>query len=171
MVHKSGNHQLRLVVENSIIYIQGFFTSQVVGLGISEPSTVSPLKTNTLKPNKWRFTRWFSLSGWWFQIFCIFIPIWGHAPNWLIFFKGVETTNQLSIGWFLGSNTVNFPNKTHLTCRIDRTDPSRRHGNTNWQNAASPKPWHNVVKRCPSWRRRRGWFSTGFLRKIHRCIH
>ena len=32
-------------------------------------------------------------SGWWFQIFFIFIPIWGRFPFWLIFFKGVETTN------------------------------------------------------------------------------
>ncbi len=32
-------------------------------------------------------------SGWWFQIFFIFTPIWGRFPFWLIFFKGVETTN------------------------------------------------------------------------------
>ena len=33
------------------------------------------------------------LSGWWFQIFFIFTPTWGRFPIWLIFFKGVETTN------------------------------------------------------------------------------
>ena len=33
------------------------------------------------------------ISGWWFQIFFIFIPTWGRFPFWLIFFKGVETTN------------------------------------------------------------------------------
>ena len=32
-------------------------------------------------------------SRWWFQIFFIFIPIWGNDPIWLIFFKWVETTN------------------------------------------------------------------------------
>ena len=37
------------------------------------------------------------LSRWWFQIFFIFIPIWGRFPFWLIFFRGVETTNQLYI--------------------------------------------------------------------------
>ena len=37
-------------------------------------------------------------SGWWFQIFVIFIPTWGNDPIWLIFFKWVETTNQASIG-------------------------------------------------------------------------
>ena len=31
----------------------------------------------------------------WFQIFFIFTPIWGRFPFWLIFFKWVETTNQL----------------------------------------------------------------------------
>ena len=37
----------------------------------------------------WKLTRW------WFQIFFIFTPIWGYDPIWLIFFKWVETTNQL----------------------------------------------------------------------------
>ena len=32
------------------------------------------------------------LSRWWFQIFYIFIPIWGRFPFWQIFFKGVETS-------------------------------------------------------------------------------
>ena len=32
-------------------------------------------------------------TGWWFQIFFIFTPIWEWFPFWLIFFKGVETTN------------------------------------------------------------------------------
>ena len=36
----------------------------------------------------WKTTRW------WFQIFFIFTPTWGRFPIWLIFFKGVETTNQ-----------------------------------------------------------------------------
>ena len=35
--------------------------------------------------------RW---SGWWFQRFFIFTPIWGRFPFWLIFFRWVETTNQ-----------------------------------------------------------------------------
>ena len=35
------------------------------------------------------------LPRWWVQIFFIFTPIWGRFPIWLIFFKGVETTNQL----------------------------------------------------------------------------
>ena len=39
----------------------------------------------------------------WFQIFFMFIPIWGRFPVWLIFFRWVETTNQISNQemWFL----------------------------------------------------------------------
>ena len=36
-------------------------------------------------------------TRWWFQIFFIFTPTWGRFPIWpiwLIFFKGVEATNQ-----------------------------------------------------------------------------
>ena len=36
-------------------------------------------------------------TRWWFQIFFIFTPTWGNDPSWLIFFKGVETTNQKKI--------------------------------------------------------------------------
>ena len=53
----------------------------------------------------WVFVPWFWIccfnhiqnAAWWFQIFFIFTPIWpiwGRFPFWLIFFKGVETTNQ-----------------------------------------------------------------------------
>ena len=35
-------------------------------------------------------------SGWWFGTFFIFPYIGNNYPNWLIFFKGVETTNQLT---------------------------------------------------------------------------
>ena len=42
-------------------------------------------------------------SGWWFQIFFIFTPIWGRFPFWLIFFKWVETTNQFLFFLKLGS--------------------------------------------------------------------
>ena len=38
-------------------------------------------------------------TRWWFQIFFIFTPTWGRFPFWLIFFKGVETTNQTTSYW------------------------------------------------------------------------
>ena len=37
------------------------------------------------------------ISRWWFQICLIFTPIWGRFPFWLIFFKWVETTNQIFV--------------------------------------------------------------------------
>ena len=36
-----------------------------------------------------------NLSGWWFGTFFVFPYIGNNHPNWLIFFRGVETTNQL----------------------------------------------------------------------------
>ena len=36
------------------------------------------------------------LTRWWFQIFFIFTRTWGNDPIWLIFFKWVQTTNQLT---------------------------------------------------------------------------
>ena len=37
------------------------------------------------------------ISRWWFQIFFIFTPSWGKLPFLLIFFRWVETTNQIFI--------------------------------------------------------------------------
>ena len=39
--------------------------------------------------------QWFlsRTSGWWFQAFFIFTPIWGRFPFWLLFIRWVETTN------------------------------------------------------------------------------
>ena len=36
----------------------------------------------------------FLLFGWWFGTFFIFPYIWNSNPNWLIFFRGVQTTNS-----------------------------------------------------------------------------
>ena len=61
------------------------------------------------------------LSGWWFGTFFIFPYIGNSHPNWLIFFRGVQTTNQLweligiywdhrvdSFGSFLGDHRIVF---------------------------------------------------------------
>ena len=50
----------------------------LVGLGTSEVWKIPILVFNT---------------RWWFQTFFMFNPTWGNDPNWLIFFKWVETTN------------------------------------------------------------------------------
>ena len=38
-------------------------------------------------------------TGWWFQTFFIFHNIWDNPSYCLIFFRGVETTNQIKHGW------------------------------------------------------------------------
>ena len=57
--------------------------------GLTCESIVSPKSRSTPLVDGLR-----EISGWWFQIFFIFIPIWGRFPFWLIFFRGVGTTNQ-----------------------------------------------------------------------------
>ena len=47
-----------------------------------------------LRHSHWLKNVAFSQTRWWFQRFFIFTPIWGRFPIWLIFFKGVATTNQ-----------------------------------------------------------------------------
>ena len=36
-------------------------------------------------------------AGWWFGTFFIFPYIGNNHPNWLIFFRGVQTTNQICL--------------------------------------------------------------------------
>ena len=56
-------------------------------------------------------TRCNASTRWWFQRFFIFTPIWGRFPFWLIFFKGVETTNQ--------SSSWNIPYWCWFCCLVD----------------------------------------------------
>ena len=37
------------------------------------------------------------ITGWWFGTFFIFPYIGNNHPNWLIFFRGVQTTNQIQV--------------------------------------------------------------------------
>ena len=61
------------------------------------------------------------LAGWWFGTFFIFPYIGNNHPNWLIFFRGVQTTNQL-ISYFLNphlfmnSNPQFFMNYNCYNC-------------------------------------------------------
>ena len=40
-----------------------------------------------------------TMTGWWFGTFFIFPYIGNNHPNWLIFFRGVQTTNQWILMW------------------------------------------------------------------------
>ena len=62
------------------------------------------LNPSSLKPwwpwfcqigNRWKVGQ--IITRWWFQIFFLCIPIWGRFPIWLIFFRWVETTNQITL--------------------------------------------------------------------------
>ena len=62
------------------------------------------LNPSSLKPwwpwfcqigNRWKVGQ--IITRWWFQIFFICIPIWGRFPIWQIFFRWVETTNQITL--------------------------------------------------------------------------
>ena len=68
--------------------------------------------------------------GWWFGTFFIFPHIGNHHPNWLIFFTGVQTTNQTlwrvsprgnSIGMTLGDSK---PPSIFQPCRSPLGNPS-----------------------------------------------
>ena len=55
----------------------------------------------------WDYSGIHWITGWWFGTFFIFPYIGNNLPNWLIFFRGVQTTNQIWINlyfwpWFLG---------------------------------------------------------------------
>ena len=51
--------------------------------------------------------RTMTMTGWWFQTFFIFNNIWDNPSHWLIFFRGVETTNQMrTMRTMIASGTV-----------------------------------------------------------------
>ena len=58
-------------------------------------------------------------KGWWFQIFFIFTPTWGHDPISLIFLRWVETTNW-HLFCYLGSVEYYFK---VFQCFFEGQDP------------------------------------------------
>ena len=66
-----------------------------------------------------------SYSGWWFGTCSIFPYVGNSNPNWLIFFRGVQTTNQIitiMIGYHHDESPLNhhfpmvFPWFSHYEC-------------------------------------------------------
>ena len=62
---------------------------------------------------------WISIGpwnpGWWFGTFFIFHNIWDNPSHWLIFFRGVETTNQNHDVFFRVLGLVQAGKKPHPT--------------------------------------------------------
>ena len=57
-------------------------------------------KSSTKTMGKYRYHG--ILTGWWFGTFFVFPYIGNNHPNWLIFFTGVQTTNQIICIFFMG---------------------------------------------------------------------
>ena len=58
--------------------------------GVSFWKSPNPTKHTKHKPAK-LIGVWATITGWWFQIFFIFIPVWGNDPIWL--------SNIFQMGW------------------------------------------------------------------------
>ena len=114
---------------------------------------------------------WDWMTRWWFQIFFIFTSIWGRIPIWLIFFRWVETTNQMRCDWmWLNCNTFNSIRIFYiflqaLNCRLGwTTRPKRR----SWmKQALLTDGWRNRnLKRSSFIGGMKGaWMSTNKLIK------
>ena len=74
-------------------FVHGFWRIQLVGVIASDHKS---------QWNEAPFTVVSSNTGWWFGTFFVFPYIGNNHPNWLIFFRGVQTANQKQI--FLLSN-------------------------------------------------------------------
>ena len=67
------------------------FWGSVFGVPFTPPK-VQPLRAEDTSKNKVLGFKVLDLGGGF--IFLIFTHIWGRLPFWVIFFRGVETTNQ-----------------------------------------------------------------------------
>ena len=70
------------------------FTGQFVGIWPLHGSEHSIGRENG---NGWHLNK--RISGWWFRTVFVFPYIGNNHPNWIIFFRGVETTNSWFTHW------------------------------------------------------------------------
>ena len=91
-----------------------------------------------------------NVSGWWFGTFFIFPYIGHNHPKWLIFFRGVQTTNQVSSG---SKNSrclyTNTPQSTPLNTGRIRSSYLVNHSlvvsNHGYVLSASIYRWHKLL--------------------------
>ena len=85
------SHHLFLLVHRSAVYIAQRWPQRVM----ESPLLESFQLDHDCKGANDVMTKFVELDqlGGGFKFFFIFTPIWGRFPFWLIFFKGVETTN------------------------------------------------------------------------------
>ena len=72
--------------------------AQNVGVLMSCPLTLLVLNGCTVHDSGSKYV-YRCISGWWFGTSFIFPYIGNGHPNWLIFFRGVQTTNQNIVFW------------------------------------------------------------------------
>ena len=78
-----------------------------------------------------------SFARWWFQTFFIFTPIWGRFPSWLIFFRWVETTNQLYSGIISYEIRIREPEPIRISWFMSYTHSANgQHLNFSWSEMA-----------------------------------
>ena len=89
--------------------------------------------------NRMKRSLWFDgnpiepFSGWWFGTFLIFPYIGNIHPKWLIFFRGVQTTNQFFL--FVSVSSWHCMIVWHRTWRLNPNSSSgdtRQNINTTW---------------------------------------
>ena len=95
-------HQARVTFVQTVADLVWRQGSPVVGrlsmATSSREKTVNHLdESKGSTPMTWETSMSASLTGWWFGTFFIFPYIGNNHPNWLIFFRVGETTNQMML--------------------------------------------------------------------------
>ena len=85
--HRGGNRFWHLLLHRALL--------QILGHACVKNGWKWPIEFAESSQTSWPFHGKLSKPGWWFGTFFIFPYIGNNHPKWLIFFRGVETTNQL----------------------------------------------------------------------------
>ena len=121
------------IVHSCLKLSDGVGNARILRTPCGPPSFV--LKTNGAMILQWSYF-WSkkNISGWWFGTFLFFPHIGNSNPNWLIFFRGVETTNQIfnpDVLWFelqkrSTSTTVMVKNATKTIRNHHKTNEDQK---------------------------------------------
>ena len=119
----------------------------------------------------------FSLNaGWWFGTFFIFPYIGNNHPNWLVFFRGVQTTNQnvifqrINIDGEPTMNVDHFPNGNHgfFPMNLDHV-PRNTKENHRFSMVFLGKPME-FPRKTHGFSTCFSWFTPGYLPRWGRAL-